>query len=119
MKKRCLFTMVIGAIAFCMLAACGGPVESNKEETIANTEGTAAASDEVSREETLVWTVPVLPPGLDVYYYSTLQAMEVIRNVYDSAIAFPPIKDESGFLILNIPIQAWQKATNCRKTARP
>lgn len=64
------------------------------------------AETRATRQNTLVWTVPALPPGLDIYYFSTLQTMECIRNIYDSALTFPAIADPSGFLVpdFNKPI---------------
>ena len=64
--------------------------------------------ESVDRDHTLVWTVPSVPPGLDIYFYSTLQTMECIRNIYDSALTYPWKKDmESGFVVpdFNKPLE--------------
>jgi peptide/nickel transport system substrate-binding protein len=59
-----------------------------------------AAAAKVDRNHTLIWAVPSIPPGLDIYFYSTWQTMEAVRNVYDSALFYPPVADpNSGFVI--------------------
>ena len=68
-------------------------VVSNNEST--SNEDTAG----VSRNETLVWTVPSLPAGVDIYYNNGLSTFEAIRNIYDSVVYYPPMEDESGFLV--------------------
>jgi peptide/nickel transport system substrate-binding protein len=89
-----------------LITACAAPalpVQSSDaakaSESQAQSSTPAQIAAAITRENTLVWTVPALPPGLDIYYYSTLQTMECIRNIYDSALGFPAVKDESGFLV--------------------
>jgi peptide/nickel transport system substrate-binding protein len=95
MKKRgflvCILVSFIAVMAF---------AEGNKEQ--------AADKEVIGRDHTLIWTVPSLPPGLDIYFYSTLQTMECIRNIYDSALTYSWKKDpESGFVVpdFNKPLE--------------
>lgn len=119
MKTSKIFKTISLTLVVCMmfvsLAACGTPTDSSETDSsssISNDDSQASESADVSesteatRDNTLVWTVPALPPGLDIYYYSTLQTMECIRNIYDSALGYPAMDDDSGFLVpdFNNPI---------------
>lgn len=59
----------------------------------------APAPEGITREETLIWLTPDLPPGIDINFYSSMPGMEVMRNVFESFLIFPPVLDESGFLV--------------------
>jgi len=93
MRKSAILTIVAILTTVIVLSACSGKSSENANPGSSETAGT-------TRQKTLIWSVPVLPSGLDVYYYSTLQTMEIIRNMYDSALTYPPMKvDDSDFIV--------------------
>jgi len=72
------------------------------EQPATGTDGAAAPNEpsgEISRERTMIWLVPDLPSGVDSLLDHSTQSSEAIRQLYDSAVYWPPIPDASGFLV--------------------
>ena len=124
MVKKVIAIMIVAMLCFSIVACAtpdaapadpsgGGATDSAAADTNAGgaaDSGTAAAPAEVTRERTLVWTVPQLPPGHDLHRNAIFQTMELNNNIFQTALIYPPIQDPdgSGFLIpdFNNPIGA-------------
>lgn len=105
--KNLRFRLVAVLLSLCLCALCfAGCAKSDSTDATSNTDAVSnneSTSNEdtagVSRNQTLVWTVPSLPAGVDIYYNNGLSTFEAIRNIYDSVVYYPPMEDESGFLV--------------------
>lgn len=91
MKRRIrlrifLYLLLVVSLALPLFAA--GEKEGKEEKR------------EIDRDHTLIWAVAATPGGFDINYYLSFEAMEADRNMYDSLLRYPMVKDnDSGFLV--------------------
>lgn len=73
--------------------------DSSTDESKKSDEMKVSESTDITRDNTLVWTVPGLPAVLDIYYGGGLSTFEAMKNVYGNIAYYPPKEDPSGFLV--------------------